>query len=117
MAPASSYGSTPAGVDADAAPASDPEWVSVVKRVTGAAPATAERLDVLKYLLIVLVVAAQFSEPFYHVDNKPAACFIFFAYQFAGPGFVLISGYVSNDLNARRRRALIAGVILSLIHI
>ena len=111
MAPASSYGSTPAGVDADAAPASDPEWVSVVKRVTGAAPATAERLDVLKYLLVVLVVAAQFSEPFYHVDNKPAACFIFFAYQFAGPGFVLISGYVSNDLNARRRRALIAGVI------
>ena len=79
---------------------------------TGAAPASSERLDVAKFVFILLVCAGHWCEPFYKIGNKPAQVMMHAIYGFHVPAFVLISGYVSGDLNPKRRRALIGGVVV-----
>ena len=89
----------------------DPRWVVRLKRLTGASSVSSERLDVAKCVFILLVCAGHLCEPFYKIQNKPAQAFMHAIYGFHVPAFVLISGYVSGDLNAKRRRTLIGGVV------
>ena len=89
----------------------DPRWVVRLKRLTGASSVSSERLDVAKGIFILLVCAGHLCEPFYKIQNKPTQAFMHVIYGFHVPAFVLISGYVSGDLNAKRRRALISGVV------
>lgn len=89
----------------------DPGWVNTLKSITGASPVSSERLDVAKMIFITLVCAGHLCEPFYKIRNKPAQVFMHCIYGFHVPAFVLISGYVSGDLNAKRRRALIGGIV------
>jgi len=109
----SGYGA--AGGKGAAAPGADaggdPAWVASLRSFTGAAPVSSERLDVAKFFFILLVCAGHFCEPFYKVGNKTAQVFMHAIYGFHVPAFVLISGYVSGDLNPKRRRALIGGIV------
>ena len=109
----SGYGA--AGGKARGAPGADaggdPAWVASLRSFTGAAPVSSERLDVAKFFFILLVCAGHFCEPFYKVGNKTAQVFMHAIYGFHVPAFVLISGYVSGDLNPKRRRALIGGIV------
>ena len=93
-------------------PPPDPAWVVALRDWTGAAPASSERLDVAKFVFILLVCAGHWCEPFYKIGNKPAQVMMHAIYGFHVPAFVLISGYVSGDLNPKRRRALIGGVVV-----
>lgn len=107
----SSYG-TVSGGEYPAPSHGDPKWVASLKAITGAAPVSSERLDVAKMIFITLVCAGHFVEPFYKIGNKPTQVFMHVIYGFHVPAFVLISGYVSGDLNAQRRRALIGGIVV-----
>jgi fucose 4-O-acetylase-like acetyltransferase len=89
----------------------DPRWVVSLKSLTGASSVSSERLDVAKCVFILLVCAGHLCEPFYKIQNKPTQAFMHVIYGFHVPAFVLISGYVSGDLNAKRRRALIGGIV------
>lgn len=93
-------------------PPPDPAWVVALRDWTGAAPASSERLDVAKFVFILLVCAGHWCEPFYKIGNKPTQAFMHAVYGFHVPAFVLISGYVSGDLNPKRRRALIGGIVV-----
>lgn len=98
-------------LSADTNGGGDPSWVVTLCELTGAGPVSSERLDVAKFVFIVLVCTGHFLEPFYKIGNKPTAAFMHAVYGFHVPAFVLISGYVSGDLNPKRRRALIGGIV------
>ena len=83
----------------------DPRWVVRLKRLTGASSVSSERLDVAKGIFILLVCAGHLCEPFYKIQEQATQAFMHVIYGFHVPTFVLISGYVSGDLNAKAPRA------------
>lgn len=107
----SEYGSAPAPRGDDNGKPVDPEWVAALRNLTGAGTTSSERLDVAKFVFILLVCSGHFLEPFYKIGNRGVGAYMHAIYGFHVPAFVLISGYVSGDLNPRRRRALIAGTL------
>jgi hypothetical protein len=107
----SGYGSAPAPKGDDNGKPVDPKWVTSLREFTGAGTTSSERLDVAKFVFIMLVSSGHFLEPFYKIGNRGVGAYMHAIYGFHVPAFVLISGYVSGDLNPKRRRALIAGTI------
>jgi fucose 4-O-acetylase-like acetyltransferase len=107
----SGYGSAPAPKGDDNGKPVDPNWVTSLREFTGAGTTSSERLDVAKFVFIMLVSSGHFLEPFYKIGNRGVGAYMHAIYGFHVPAFVLISGYVSGDLNPKRRRALIAGTI------
>jgi fucose 4-O-acetylase-like acetyltransferase len=95
----SGYGSAPAPKGDDNGKPVDPKWVTSLREFTGAGT------------FIMLVSSGHFLEPFYKIGNRGVGAYMHAIYGFHVPAFVLISGYVSGDLNPKRRRALIAGTI------
>ena len=73
-----------------------------------------ERLDVSKFVLVLLVVIGHFIEPYYRVGNKVASILMHLIYSFHVPTFVYISGYTSGDYfnTKERRRKLISSLLL-----
>jgi len=88
------------------------DFVAALKEYMGAAPAESERLDVAKFIFMCLVVVGHFSEPFYLIGNKYAGTLMHCFYAFHIPAFVLVSGYVSGELDSRRRKQLITGLLI-----
>ncbi len=107
----SGYGSAPAPKGDDNGKPVDPKWVTTLREYTGAGTTSSERLDVAKFVFIMLVSSGHFLEPFYKIGNRGVGAYMHAIYGFHVPAFVLISGYVSGDLNPKRRRALIAGTL------
>jgi hypothetical protein len=48
-----------------------PAWVATLRDLTGSGPVSSERLDVAKFVFILLVCSGHFLEPFYKMGNKP----------------------------------------------
>ena len=78
------------------------------------AESESERLDVSKFMLVLLVVIGHFIEPYYKVGNKLACVLMHLIYSFHVPAFVCISGYTAGDYfnTKERRRKLISSLML-----
>ena len=68
------------GDKADKKEGGDPAWVVTLRDATGAGPASSERLDVAKFVFIILVCSGHFMEPFYKIGNKPTTVFMHIIY-------------------------------------
>jgi len=73
-----------------------------------------ERIDISKFILILLVAIGHFIEPYYKVGNTTATIIIHLIYSFHIPAFICISGYTSSDYmdNKKRRRKLIGSLLV-----
>ena len=70
------------------------------------------RLDLAKFILVTLYIAANFIRPFAQADSKLACSLHNFVSIFTIPAFTMITGYLSADMNRVRRRYLIAYLII-----
>ena len=72
-----------------------------------------ERVDVCKFILILLVVIGHFIEPYSKVGNTTATTIMHIIYSFHVPAFVCISGYcTSRENNKQKRRKMISSLLI-----
>jgi len=72
-----------------------------------------ERIDVCKFILILLVVIGHFIEPYSKVGNTTATTIMHIIYSFHVPAFICISGYcTSKEDSKKRRRKLISSLLI-----
>jgi len=72
-----------------------------------------ERIDVCKFILILLVVIGHFIEPYSKVGNTTATTIMHIIYSFHVPAFVCISGYCTSSLDSKmRRRKMISSLLI-----
>ena len=72
-----------------------------------------ERIDVSKFILILLVVIGHFIEPYSKVGNTAATTIMHIIYSFHVPAFVCISGYCTSSEDSKtRRRKLISSLLI-----
>ena len=70
------------------------------------------RLDLAKFILVTLYIAANFIRPFAQADSKLACSLHNFVSIFTIPAFTMITGYLSADMNRVRRRLLVAYLVI-----
>jgi len=72
-----------------------------------------ERIDVCKFILILLVVIGHFIEPYSKVGNTTATTIMHIIYSFHVPAFVFISGYcTASEDSKQRRRKMISSLLI-----
>ena len=87
-------------------------FVAFFKRLGMRAEADHYRLDVAQWFLVSLFVATNFIRPFAAAESKLACVLHNFFSIFTVPSFVLISGYMSETMTRRRRRYVIAYLVI-----
>ena len=90
----------------------DTSFLEFAKRLGMRPESDTYRLDLAKFLVVSLWVANNFVQPFAAAGNKMACVVHNFVSIFAVPSFVLISGYVSAELTRKRRRYVIAHLLI-----
>ena len=78
----SGYGSAPAPKGDDNGKPVDPKWVTTLREYTGAGTTSSERLDVAKFVFIMLVSSGHFLEPFYKIGNRGVGAYMHAIYGF-----------------------------------
>ena len=72
-----------------------------------------ERIDVCKFILILLVVIGHFIEPYSKVGNTTATIIMHMIYSFHVPAFVCISGHcTSREYSKKKRRKMISNLLI-----
>ena len=74
-----------------------------------------ERLDISKFILVLLVIIGHFIEPYYKLGNRLAWTLMHLIYSFHIPAFVCISGYTTSGdyfSTKYRRRKLISRLLI-----
>ena len=87
-------------------------FVGFFKHLGMRAEADHYRLDVAKWLLVSFLVANNFIRPFAAAGSKLACVIHNFFSIFVVPSFILITGYLSADLTRRRRRYVVAYLVI-----
>ena len=84
--------------------------------ITSAANVESERLDISKFILVLLVIIGHFIEPYYKLGNHLASTLMHLIYNFHIPAFVCISGYYTTSRDyfgtKYRRRKLISRLVI-----
>ena len=70
------------------------------------------RLDLAKFILVVLYIAGNFIRPFAQADSSLACALHNFVSIFTLPAFTMITGYLSMEMTRPRKRFLIAYLII-----
>jgi len=112
-ASAQSYGTIPkAPNEKPSAPDSFPEFLRGLGLHGESDP---YRLDLAKFILVTLYVASNFILPFAQAGSKLACVIHNFTSIFTVPALIMITGYLSADMNRPRRRFLIAYLVIPYI--
>lgn len=84
--------------------------------ITSANIIESERLDISKFILVLLVIIGHFIEPYYKLGNRLAWTLMHLIYSFHIPAFVCISGYCTTSEDyfgtKYRRRKLISRLVI-----
>ena len=116
-APPAGYGTIPGMSPMMTNPAFDnfdsaDSFVGYFKRMGARAESDHYRLDLAKWILVSILVANNFIQPFVAAGSKLACVIHNTVSMFAVPSFILIGGYASAELTRRRRRYVVAFLIV-----